>query len=178
MEDSLHSAVAVANEFLRRAREARRSLSATQVHELVYCAQGWHLVTCDSALIPGPVAAHRGGVFVPELRAAGCWAAEPVQGLLQDPADESSFPRIEAKHVGRQTIDRIWQDYGSLSRYDLTRFTLSPGGPWDQIWNTEARPESCVIPERLLRKWFGELATWRESAERISQSVDRLAAAA
>ena len=172
--EGAHSAIAVANDFLRRAREAHRALSATQVHELVYCAQGWHLVTHNQPMISGSVAAHRGGVFVPELREARCWAIEPVRGLLPDPQDETLFPRVAAGTPHQQTIDHVWQDYGPLSRYELTRFTLSPGGPWDQVWNTDVRYASCVIPDRLMRQWFGELAKWRAAAERVSSSVDDL----
>ena len=94
MEDLVYSVIAVANEFLRRARESYRVLSATQLHELIYCAQGWHLVVAGMPLIGGPVAAHRGGVYIPDLRVAGCWGAPEVTGLLHESGNDASFPRI------------------------------------------------------------------------------------
>ncbi len=174
MDDLVYSAVAVANEFLRRAREEHRVLSATQIHELVYCAHGWHLVVAGRALISGPVAAHRGGVYVPDLRSAGCWGMTSVQGLLHLPSDAHTFPRVEAGTPARFTIDHVWEDYGPLSRYDLTRFTLTETGPWDQVWNADSRHETAMIPNRLLREWFGQVATWRKAAEHVSLAVDRV----
>ena len=178
MEDLTgYGAVAVANEFLRRARESHRVLSATQVHELVYCAQGWHLVLTERPLISGPVAAHRGGVFIPDLRVAGCWGAEPVQGLIHEVSNDALFPRLDASSPVQLTIDHVWEDYGPLSRYELTRFTLTEKGPWDQTWNTDARRDSFLIPNRLLRGWFGQVQVWRAAAENVSLAVDRVRAA-
>jgi uncharacterized phage-associated protein len=173
MDDLVYSAVAVANEFLRRARESYRTLSPTQLHELVYCAQGWHLVVAGAPLISGPVAAHRGGVYVPDLRIAGCWGAQAVAGLLHEEGNASTFPRVEDGTPARFTIDHVWEDYGPLSRYDLTRLTLAPTGPWDQVWNVDERHDSVLIPNRLLREWFGQVATWRTAADRVSSAVDR-----
>jgi uncharacterized phage-associated protein len=174
MDDLVYAAVAVANEFLRRARESRQVLSATQLHELVYCAHGWHLVVAGQPLISGPVAAHRGGVYIPDLKSAGCWGVGPVQGLLHLVDDVQTFPRVEAGTPARFTIDHVWDDYGPLSRYDLTRFTLTEKGPWDQVWNADGRHESALVPNRLLREWFGQVATWRTAAEHVSIAVDRV----
>jgi uncharacterized phage-associated protein len=157
MDDAVYSAIAVANEFLRKARESRRILGVTQVHELVYCAHGLHLVTAGQALITGPIAAHRGGVFIPELQDAGCWGHEPLRGLLHDVTDETVFPRVETGTPARFTIDRVWLDYGAMSQYDLTRLTLTPRGPWDEIWNGDPLHQSCLIPNRLLSEWFGHV---------------------
>jgi uncharacterized phage-associated protein len=174
MEDVVYPAVAIANEFLRRAREERRALSATQLHELVYCAHGWHLVVAGAPLISGPVAAHRGGVYIPDLRTAGCWGGDAVQGLLHAIGDAHEFPRVDAGTPARFTIDHVWDDYGPLSRYDLTRFTLADKGPWDQVWNLDGKHDCALIPNRLLREWFGQVATWRKAAEHVSIAVDRV----
>jgi uncharacterized phage-associated protein len=176
MDDLVYSAVAIANEFLRRARESYRVLSATQLHELVYCAQGWHLVVAGVPLISSPIAADRGGVYISDLKLAGCWGASPVAGLLHERDDASTFPRVEDGTPARFTIDHVWDDYGPLSRYDLTRLTLAPKGPWDQVWNVDEHAEhaSVLIPNRLLREWFGQVATWRTAADRLSIAVDRL----
>lgn len=173
MDEAVHPAIAVANEFLRRARESYRTLSATQLHELVYCAHGWHLVLTGHPLISGPVAADRRGVFIPDLRLAGCVGAEPVEGLLHENGKPDSFPRVEEDLSAEITLGHVWQDYGPLSRYDLTRLILAPNGPWDQVWNLDERHESVMIPNRLLREWFGQVATWRTAADHVSAAVDR-----
>jgi uncharacterized phage-associated protein len=173
MNDLLQTAVAVANDFLRRARESFSTLSATQIHELVYCAHGWHLVTAGTPLISGPVAAHRGGVYVPDLRIAGCWGGGPVQGLLHAIGDEHRFPRVDVGTPAFSTIERVWSDYGPLTRFDLTRFTLAENGPWDQVWSSGDTQDSLLIPNRLLREWFGQVATWRSAVDRVSTTIDR-----
>jgi len=174
MDDLVCSAIAVANEFLRRAREERRVLSGTQLHELVYCAHGWHLVVAGGPLISGPVAAHRGGVYVPDLKAAGCWGGGIVYGLIHAIGDTGDFPRVESGTPASFTIDHVWDDYGPMSCYELTRFTLTSKGPWDEVWNLDERHDSALIPNRLLREWFGQVATWRHAAQNVSLAVDRV----
>ena len=173
MNDLLQTAIAVANEFLRRARESYTVLSSTQLHELVYCAHGWHLVLSGHPLISGPVAAHKGGVYVPDLRISGCWGGGQVAGLLHAVGDADTFPRVEAGTPAFFTIERVWTDYGPLSRYDLTRFTLTEKGPWHEVWSYAAESDSLLIPNRLLREWFGKVAAWRTAAEHVSLAVDR-----
>jgi uncharacterized phage-associated protein len=174
MDDLVYSAVAVANEFLRRARESYRALSGTQLHELIYCAQGWHLVATGTPLISGPVAAHRGGVYIPDLKGEASWGSQTVVGLLHEASDATNFPRVEDSSPARYSIDHVWADYGPLSRYDLTRLTITPDGPWDQVWRVDETGDSVLIPNRLLREWFGKVVTWRTAADHVSSAVDRV----
>jgi uncharacterized phage-associated protein len=156
MDDTAHSAIAVANTLLRRARVARRLLSPTQLHELVYCAQGVHLATIGLALIDSAIAAYRGGVFVPALRAAGCWGDPVVDGLIPAAASEGVFPNIDGDRVAMSTLNYVWQEFGLLSRYDLCRFALAADGPWGQTWEQAAPAESCTIPDAMLSVWFAQ----------------------
>lgn len=160
MDEAESVVLAVANEFLRRARGEGRSLRPIQLHELTYCAHGEHLAACNESLTRAPPMAYRGGVYFDELRRAGCWGSQALEGLLAQVIDgRLIFPRLGAQLPAHGTLDVAWRRYGHLTCYDLTRLVLVPGGPWDCAWNAAAaQGEECAIPDESLRAWFAAQA--------------------
>lgn len=160
MDEAVSVVLAVANEFLRRARAEGRSLRPTPLHELCYCAHGEHLARGFGSLLAEPVCAHRGGVYVAELKRAGGWGVQAVDGLFSHCVDgRVVFPRLAPQDPATATVEAAWKRYGRLSCYDLTRLVLAPGGPWDRAWNAAGTPaESRAIPDAWLREWFAARA--------------------
>lgn len=178
----MYNALAIANHFVVCARDSSvRDLTPLKLHGLTYCAQGWHLRLSGKPLIEGRVAAHRDGVFIPELREAGCWGAkaltEPVAVLRMD---ERRGVMIEQKPTlapaapVKPLLDWVWKTYGKLPLYELSKHINVTGGPWDLVWNDEGRTEdeARVIPAGAIRQWFQKLGT-KEGADTSEHRLSR-----
>ncbi len=168
-----HNPVAVANEFVALAAVDRIvDINPAKLHALVYMAQGWHLGVNSNPLLNGRVSAWRDGVFVPELREAGCWGTKrvetPISVVSMDDARgimAEQTPRMPSKHADLKTVEAVWKLYGRLPSFDLVRVTKEVASPWDLIWNDEERPndEPKVIPNATMKIFFKQLADKRRS---------------
>lgn len=163
--NSMHSAIAVANNFIARGQLQRHyDLSPVKLHELVYLAHGWHLAQTGRPLIEGAVSASRDGVLIPELKERGCWGTRRISDLISvfDPSKTASgmmrtrIPEIPKTDPAVRTVALIWSLYGALTPYDLANITRQTGGPWFKVWNHPQRTldEPYDIPPQLLQKWF------------------------
>lgn len=167
------SPVAVANEFVALAGPDRiGDITPAKLHALVYLAHGWHLGVKGHPLLNGRVSAWRDGVFVAELREAGCWGTKrvetPLTLLTMDDARgmmAEQTPRMPVRSLELKTVHAVWKLYGRLPSFDLVRITKEAAAPWDLIWNDEERPndEPKVIPNATMKIFFRELAGKRRS---------------
>lgn len=167
----MYSAVAIANFFVRQAaKDGVRDLSPAKLHALVYFAHGWRLGVIGRSMVNGGVKAHRDGVFVPELREAGCWGTKRVEGLIAVvKLDETrglmteQTPELAADDPALASLEWVWKTYGRVPPFELARMTKEVGAPWDLIWNDEERPddEPKTIPTGTVRLWFRELSARR-----------------
>ena len=174
------SSVAVANDLVRRAHDCgQRDLSANKMHDLVYIAHGWHLGLTGHPLVLDRPMANVDGVFLPDLREAGCWGArridEPIAEVVLDEARGVMVevaPSIPERAPVRAVIARVWALWGGVSSYDLRNFTREVGAPWDLIWNDEDRPddEPQSLPSGTVRLWFRDYV---ESEERKAALIRR-----
>lgn len=172
----MHSAVAVANNFIARAQQQRHyELNPVKLHELVYIAHGWYLAQTGHPLLERPVAATRDGVLVPELRERGCWGTRRITEQISvfDPSKTASgmmrtrVPEIAKGDPALRTLALVWAIYGALTPYDLANITRQQGGPWSRVWNhpTRTLDEPYDIPDPLLQKWFAmEVKTHMQKA--------------
>lgn len=164
--ENLHSAVAIANDFIARGQTQRHiDLTPVKLHDLVYLAHGWYLVQTGKPLLDGPpVVAWREGVIVPELKERGCWGTRRVTELISvyDPSKTASgmmrtrIPEVPKGDPAARTLSLVWSVYGTLTPYELGEITRQPGGPWHRVWNhpTRTLEEPYDIPQQLLQKWF------------------------
>ena len=119
------------------------------------------------------------GVFLPDLREAGCWGARRIdESIAEVVLDEARgvmvdvAPNIPERAPVRAVIARIWALWGGVSSYDLRNFTREVGAPWDLIWNDEDRPddEPQSLPSGTVRLWFRDYV---ESEERKAALIRR-----
>src|SRR5258707_4144908 len=83
----MHSSLAIANFFIQSALTqglAARDFPPAKVHGLVYLAHGWLLGSAGAGLIKVPVMADRDGIFIPELKEAGCTGTKNVTTLVSE----------------------------------------------------------------------------------------------
>ena len=163
----MQDATAVANFFIEKAYNmGLRDLNPPKLHELVFCAHGWHLGILSKPLLGGHVLATSDGPVIEALTKTCSGTRRIDQPITVMRADTESgrmveeVPRIAASEVVQRVLSITWKAYGRLSAYDLSLVTREPGGPWDLVWNDESRTKGVDvhIPNETIRLWFRALA--------------------
>jgi len=162
---------AVANYFLARAEEQRKSLTPMQLIKLVYFAHGWHLAWCDRPLIGDDVEAWRHGPVIRSVYDAfKKYGREPIErptygeydlvidiGLL-DEHDKVINPKPIMQHFpdeSRDVMDEIFRTYSELDGIQLSKMTHLPGSPWEKAYRENSNQ---AIDESIIKEHFDELA--------------------
>lgn len=159
-------AVAIANEFLRRA--GPEGLTQMQIQKLVYFAHGWNL-------------ALNGWPLTTELPEA--WTYGPVYRDLYDhtkyfgagqinreitPDDDNAMRffggesrrwpyRAKLTPEELEIIDAVWGRYGNLSGARLSALTHQSGTPWDATYKT-GEGKNHSISNELIKAHYVEIA--------------------
>jgi uncharacterized phage-associated protein len=180
----MHSALAIANYFIQAARAgglSNKDFPPAKVHGLVYLAHGWLLGSAGAPIITGKVAADRDGVFIPELREAGCAGTKNVTELVSViKMDESrgvmteQTPQLTPQNATVSALAWIWKTYGPLSSFRITEHIKESGSPWEKVWHDPDRKgdEPQVIPTPLIKSWFRRLSGMRQEQGRHSKLTE------
>jgi uncharacterized phage-associated protein len=174
----MHNALAVANYFIQAAKSgglATRDFPPSKVHGLVYLANGWMLGSAGTSIVAGKIAADKDGVFIPELRDAGCAGTKNVTELVSViKMDEArgvmteQTPMLTPQNATVQALAWIWKTYGPLSSFRISEHIKEPGSPWDSVWHQPGRKgeEAQPIPNAMIKAWFRGLQGKRAEQER------------
>ncbi|HUS23694.1 MAG TPA: hypothetical protein VM369_01995 [Candidatus Binatia bacterium] len=178
----MHSALAIANWFVDAAKaDGVRDLTPPKLHGLVYAAHGWLLGAAGKPMIVSPVKADRDGVFVPELRDAGCWGSRTVnEHVAQIKMDEARGvmsehkPELAPDDPTVPALQWVWKTYGKLTAFQIAQHVREFGSPWDLIWNDEDRAddEAKLIPNTTIKLWFRDLSKMRQEQGRNAKLTD------
>src|ERR1700678_4090164 len=122
-----YPAAAIANEFIRLARDSNRPLSPMKVQKLVYFAHGWFLAFTGKPLINEPIEAWQFGPVIPSLYHSlkGYGTKEITELLSNDPLDFwlgtnwdvqratiDQGPDQQENELATQIVKRVWDVYG------------------------------------------------------------------
>lgn len=166
----MHSALAIANYFIHAAVQqglATKDFPASKVHGLVYLAHGWLLGSAGVGVINDPVMADKDGVFIPELKAAGCWGTKNVTQLVSVVEMDAkrglmveNTPQLAAQNPTTQALAWVWKTYGPLSSFAIGQHIQEADGPWEKVWHAPDRrgEEPRPIPGALIKTWFKSLS--------------------
>ena len=141
-----HDSRAVANRFVRLARERGEIITIMQLVKFVYLAHGWHWGYYDKPLICHNVEAWKHGPVVPAVyhafRPQGVVVMDPVHA---GPSDVGFG--ADAKSL----IDGVFDSYAKVPYYALSELTHEPGTPWYQVRNDGYYAE---IPDTIIRDYY------------------------
>jgi uncharacterized phage-associated protein len=159
------SSKAVANEFLKLAKEENRKLSPMQVIKLVYLAHGWYLALTGKPLLNERVEAWKYGPVVPSVyHEFKRYGNGPISELAQTTKIVKRSGRsftlalapceLEGEDAGlaKSIIREVWNKYKALSAVQLSNLTHAPDGPWSQTPNKEIK--GTDISDVLIRDYF------------------------
>lgn len=163
---------AIANEFIRRARDDDDAFTQMQLQKLVYISHGWNLAINGKPLtLDKPQAWDYGPVYRQlrtALRECGSMAVtQPIRyeeyeaGAFIAEPDKPANAKLSAEE--QAVIDRVYRDYGKYHAYKLSALTHKPGTPWSQVYgNGDGRFDD--IPNDMIREHFVDIATGRAAA--------------
>lgn len=141
-----HTALQVADKFIRLGLKSGKYFTQMQLLKLVYIAHGWTLATTDQPLIHNQVEAWQYGPVIPdlyhELKYNG---AKPIERPIL--SDEASFSSFE-----NQVIDFTFKNYGNFSAFQLSDITHAPNTPWSETFG-----RLDYIPDNLIANHYKEL---------------------
>ncbi len=158
-----HSSLAIANEFLHRAREAGDGLSHMQTQKLVYLAHGWCLGAGNGPLIEEQFEA---------------WTFGPVERKLYDSlkkygsglvtqfikwgddtplndAEEFPFAFEQMNEFECELLAYIYDAYGKFHAFQLSALTHLDGTPWQRAY---IRGQNRPIDNKAIEDYFARLA--------------------
>ena len=149
-----HSAVGVANEFLRR----RGSSSWPQqmlIQKLSYIAHGWNLAINGEALIEElPEAWDNGPVYRGIWNAIKEFGYSPDGCLLKGPEGQIVVEKFNDSESA--IIEHVWKKYSNYSASQLSRMTHEPDTPWSLAYFGRGRNTDLVNSE--IKKHYVDLA--------------------
>ena len=158
----MYDARVIANALI--SRHGINTLTPLQVQKLTYLCHGWNLGMYGEPLSRQQVEAWRWGPVIPDVyyelrKYGGQTVPELVNlGTLGFGPDDALLNDREADLVGQ-----VIEVYGDFTGHQLSTLLHKPGSPWDQVWRP-GRSRPAVIPDRIIRRYYAELA--RRSAGR------------
>ncbi|MEM6334404.1 MAG: type II toxin-antitoxin system antitoxin SocA domain-containing protein [Planctomycetota bacterium] len=166
----MHSAIAVANYFIRKAQQEEQPITLLQLLKLTYIAHGWHLAVLNRALFEERVKAWQYGPVIPavyhEFKRYGSGPISQV-GMITDAwSGARTVPDEQLEPDTRDVLDRVWIAYRHFTAAQLVHITHQDDSPWKQCY--EGPTESPTIPEGLIKSHFQNKASANQAAEAVS----------
>jgi uncharacterized phage-associated protein len=141
----MYDARQIANWFVNRSAQDKRSLSIMSLLKLTYLAHGWHLGHRSTPLFSNKIEAWQYGPVIPDVynafRRQGVNVVSQVSGSVSEISD-----------VDVSLLQEVYRVYGRLSAFKLSDLTHEPGGPWDIA--TQTGGHFAPIPNDLIRQHF------------------------
>lgn len=153
-----YSAMAVANGFVKRAKDGRvTDLSPMKLQKLLFFAQSWHLALKREPLIDDFFARWKYGPVIPslyhEFKEYGSSAIREYGAHTVRTRDELRMVRPTVPDEDTQTwalLDRIIEVYGGFSGAQLSAMTHESDGAWARTGG----PDGGVIPNQDLARYI------------------------
>lgn len=165
-----YPAAAIANEFIKLARESNKRITPMKLQKLVYFAHGWYLALTGKPLINEPVQAWKLGPVIPSLYHAlkhcgnepitECLREDPLISFDSSPIHEYSIddgPDPKENELAKQFVKRIWNVYGGFTAVQLSNLTHLPDAPWSQTADKDKR-RGVEIDQDRIKNYFASQA--------------------
>jgi uncharacterized phage-associated protein len=161
------NATAVANEFLKIARNNGEAMTSMKLQKLVFYAHGWSLALADDPLIFNRIEAWDYGPVIPDLyQVFKHYGNEPISALGQEVVVRDrkmvlttptldECPRDAERAGAQKIVERVWQQYGKFTAARLSNATHAPGTPWEKVYKPGER--NILIPNPLIKAYFETL---------------------
>jgi len=164
-----YDARAIANLFLKWAREDKKSKSFTpmKIIKLVYIAHGWCLAISQKPLILNPVEAWRYGPVIRSLYDEfKKFGNGPILELAEYDEVEKKSGEVK-ESIGENVIKilrSVYQIYGDFEAFRLANLTHMPNSPWAKA----TADSKTFISNDIIKDEYENL--WKRSQEQAQAS--------
>jgi uncharacterized phage-associated protein len=155
--------LAIANEFLSRAFDARRGFTHMQAQKLTYLAHGWSLGAGRGPLIEETFEAWAFGPVVRKLYdSLKKYGSGNITSLIRwgddTPLnDDTRFAEafVQLDEFERDLLEYVSTKYGKFHAYQLSELTHIEGTPWQK---TFVAGQNRVISNKSIEQYFARLS--------------------
>lgn len=142
------SAHAIANEFIKLAKEQGKQLTNMQLQKLVFIANGYSLAIFDRPLYWNNNHAWQWGPVIPKLyKSLQKYGSGDVTTLL--PSED-----VVENEEDMDLIKGVWDAYGQYSGMQLSALTHKENTPWSITWATQ---KFGIIDPELIKKHYKDM---------------------
>lgn len=167
---SLYDALAIANHFLRLAKDDGRKLTPMQLLKLVYISHGWHLAIHDYGLISDFIQAWRYGPVIERLYyAIKHYRNTPVTKLLDTNGDFVLQAREYDIPEKDEFLRAIFNRYKELDGWELSALTHKEGTPWDTTVKSSGM--NSPIKDDVIKEYYNNLYVELRNQNNIDQKA-------
>lgn len=149
----MRSALEIANWFIEHGRE--HELTHLKIQKLLYIGFALHIAAFKEHLFYDPIEAWEYGPVVPtvyhHLRFSGRQTIREPARLLQGLVPQLDSNAANVFKSLAMTLER----FGSLSAFELVKWTHEPGGPWDQTYDRSGQRLQEISKSRILGHYRG-----------------------
>ncbi len=148
---------AVANRFLKLAKESNQELTNMKLVKLMYISQGLCLSILDRPLFDNDsIEAWKYGPVVPSIyHEFKHFKSEPIttKSVTLDSNWEHSFEPELKNEDDKKIVKLTWNLYKNISPKELVISTHRPGTPWSLTYRYG---ENRVIDNRLIKEYYDQ----------------------
>lgn len=145
-----HTALEVANAFLKLAENEGVSLTNMQLQKLVYISFGFYVAVFNERMFDDEIQAWNFGPVIPNLyHALKKFGAGEVTSLIDIEGN------IEDNSPEMKIIETVWGSYKNFDTIQLSNLTHQDGTPWSAVWEQSKR--EAKIPLDLIRSHYQRL---------------------
>lgn len=150
----MYDVITIADQILKIAKRAGRSLTPLQLMKLVYIAHGFSLGLGREDLFQNRIEAWKYGPVIPDLyHATKEFGRGSIPKSLVDETQDS------VDHDTAEFLQDVFNKYGHLTGFSLSNLTHQSGTPWDQVY--EDGVPGIEIPDDLIRQHYEGIVVGR-----------------
>ncbi len=159
----MHSSIAIANYFLKIAKDEGEELTHMKVQKLVYIAYGWHFAFFNKPMLSETVEAWRWGPVFPVLYAEfKHYANKPITKPGIVPINDVEEEEKVTEPDLQEFLQAVWNSYKSYSPIELSARTHQEDTPWRKTIEKHSNyqhmfPSSLVISQDLIETYYKDL---------------------
>lgn len=144
----------IVNTLLEQALKKGRTMTHIQIQKMLYFLHGYYLAETEKPLIDEPFEAWKYGPVVRNIYShLSEYGDTPIRKYLplfdKISGEKTIYTLAENDSEFWHIFNKVWEEYGQLSAFDLVRRSHEFDGPWDKV-----KINYGVISNESIKEYF------------------------